>query len=113
ATASAGHNDPDRQTARRVYGSSRVAAASANELVSYRPVAVEILELRCERPFPTVPVRVLVGMDGPGADGWLERQQALAAPSPLGGIKELRDARHLIAADRPDAVAAAVREVAG
>jgi pimeloyl-ACP methyl ester carboxylesterase len=108
--ASRTHNDPDPVRARRVYGSSRVAAATVNELTSYRGAAVEILELRCERPFPPVPVRVLVGMDFKGSERWLARQRELASFSPRTEIRELRDAKHLIASDRPDAVADAVRE---
>jgi len=42
-------------------GGMWVAAAVVNELASYRPSAVELLELRCERPFPEVLVQVLEG----------------------------------------------------
>jgi pimeloyl-ACP methyl ester carboxylesterase len=111
AIASVTHRDPDPVTTRAVYRSSRVAAATANELTSYRPVAVELLELRCERRFPAVPAVLLAGTAGSGAREWLARQYGLARL--LGGaeVVELPDAKHLMAADRPDAVAAAVRSV--
>lgn len=111
SVASVTRRDPDPALTRAVYRSSRVAAATANELTSYRPVAVELLELRCERPFPDVPAVLLVGAAGGGAGRWIARQSGLARI--LGGaeVVELPDAKHLIAADRPDAVAAAVRSL--
>lgn len=111
ALASETRQDPDPRLARAVYRSSRVAATTVNELISYRPVAVELLELRCERGFPDVPVRILVGAAGPGADRWVERQRQFAGLFPGAEVVELRDAKHLIASDRPDAVADAVRAV--
>lgn len=114
AVASEHRFEPDRVSARAVYGSSRVVAATANELTAYRDVAVELLELRCERPVPRVPVRLLVGMGYPGSGGAvrLERQHGFAALFPHAELRELHDAKHLIASDRPDAVADAVREIA-
>lgn len=112
ALASETRQDPDPELARAVYRSSRVAAATVNELTSYRPVAVELLELRCERAFPDVPVRVLVGGGGPGAERWLRRQREFAGLFRGAEVVELRDAKHLIASDRPDAIADAVRAVA-
>lgn len=122
-TASTTHRDPDRELGRAVYRSSRVAAAVVNELWSYRPSAVELLELRCERPFPEVLVQVLVGAAGASGDGagegggnsqarrWVERQREFAGLFPGAEVVELPDAKHLIAADRPDAVATAVRSL--
>jgi pimeloyl-ACP methyl ester carboxylesterase len=109
--ASVTRQDPDPGESRAVYRSSRVAAATVNELTSYRPVAVELLELRCERQLPEVPVVLVAGAAGAGAARWVGRQYGLAQV--LGGaeVVELPDAKHLIAADRPDAVAAAVRSV--
>jgi len=113
--ASTTHRDPDRELGRAVYRSSRVAAAVVNELWSYRPSAVELLELRCERPFPEVLVQVLVGAAGAGEDGharrWVERQREFASLFPGAEVVELPDAKHLIATDRPDAVATAVRSL--
>lgn len=113
--ASTTHRDPDRELGRAVYRSSRVAAAVVNELSSYRPSAVELLELRCERPFPEVLVQVLVGAAGASGDGhaqrWVERQRDFAGLFPGAEVVELPDAKHLIAADRPDAVATAVRSL--
>ena len=113
--ASTTHRDPDRELGRAVYRSSRVAAAVVNELWSYRPSAVELLELRCERPFPEVLVQVLVGAAGAAQDGharrWVERQREFASLFPGAEVVELPDAKHLIAADRPDAVATAVRSL--
>lgn len=114
--ASTTHRDPDRELGRAVYRSSRVAAAVVNELWSYRSSAVELLELRCERPFPEVLVQVLVGAAGAAEDGharrWVERQREFAGLFPGAEVVELPDAKHLIAADRPDAVATAVRSLA-
>jgi pimeloyl-ACP methyl ester carboxylesterase len=113
--ASTTHRDPDRELGRAVYRSSRVAAAVVNELLSYRPTAVELLELRCEAPFPEVLVQVLVGAAGAGGDvhtrRWVERQRDFAGLFPGAEVVELPDAKHLIAADRPDAVATAVRSL--
>ena len=113
--ASTTHRDPDRELGRAVYRSSRVAAAVVNELWSYRPSAVELLELRCERPFPEVLVQVLVGAagaaEGAHARRWVERQREFAGLFPGAEVVELPDAKHLIAADRPDAVATAVRSL--
>jgi pimeloyl-ACP methyl ester carboxylesterase len=108
--ASETHVDPDREIARRVYGSSRVAAATVNELTSYRDVAAGLLDLRREHAFPPVPVRVILGTAGRGAEGWVEAQRALAALSPHGALRQLPDAKHLIASDCPDAVAEAVAD---
>jgi pimeloyl-ACP methyl ester carboxylesterase len=113
--ASTTHRDPDRELGRAVYRSSRVAAAVVNELWSYRPTAVELLELRCDLPFPEVLVQVLVGAAGAGEDAharrWVERQRDFAGLFPGAEVVELPDAKHLIAADRPDAVATAVRSL--
>jgi pimeloyl-ACP methyl ester carboxylesterase len=109
--ASATGRDPDPATGRAVYRSSRVAGAVANELASYRSVAVELLELRCERPFPEVLVQVLVGTAGGQGSRWFERQRVFAGLFPGAEVVELPDAKHLIAADRPDAVATAVRSL--
>ena len=92
-----------------------MAGAVVNELSSYRAVAVELLELRCERAFPEVLVQVLVGAAG-AADGGqaarrVERQRGFAGLFPGAEVVELPDAKHLIAADRPDAVATAVRSL--
>ena len=74
--------------------------------------AVELPELRCERPFPEVLVQVLVGAARAAEDSharrWVERQREFAGLFPGAEVVELPDAKHLIAADRPDAVAAAV-----
>lgn len=110
-TASATGRDPDPAAGRAVYRSSRVAGAVANELACYRPVAVELLELRCERPFPEVLVQVLVGTAGGRGPRWAERQRGFAGLFPGAEVVELPDAKHLIAADRPDAVATAVRSL--
>ncbi|NUR62741.1 MAG: alpha/beta hydrolase [Catenulispora sp.] len=113
--ASTTRRDPDPETARAVYRSSRVARAVVNELACYRAAAVALLELRCELPFPEVLVQVLVGAagaaDGGRAAAWLERQNAFAGLFPGAEVVELADAKHLIAADRPDAVATAVRSL--
>ena len=113
--ASTTRRDPDPESGRAVYRSSRVARAVANELASYRAAAVALLELRCELPFPEVLVQVLVGAAGADAGGAaaqrVERQRRFAGLFPGAEVVELADAKHLIAADRPDAVATAVRSL--
>jgi pimeloyl-ACP methyl ester carboxylesterase len=91
----------------------------------YYDVAAELLELRCEREFPAVPLRVLAafgrsrieraimprGAAAQYADRWWRRQRDLAELSPLGELVELKDSGHYIPFDRPDAVANAVLDV--
>lgn len=106
--------DPD--LVRRVYGSGKLLSAVLVENTTYGDLAVELLELRCERPFPQVPLIVLAATGGVGTSGFHERakgaQRALAGMSTLGRYVELSDSGHLIQLDRPDAIVTAIREVA-
>jgi pimeloyl-ACP methyl ester carboxylesterase len=115
--------DPEQTAATFAAGRPGVAAMVENTL--YFDVAAELLELRCERPFPEVPLRVLAAfgrsrleravlprsLASRVADAWRLRQRDLAALSPYGELVELPDSAHYIPFDRPDAVADAVLAV--
>ncbi|MBS2963656.1 alpha/beta hydrolase [Actinocrinis puniceicyclus] len=115
--------DPQHVAATFAAGRPGVAAMVENTL--YFDVAAELLELRCERDFPAVPLQVLAafgrsrieravmprGLASRVADAWRLRQRDLAALSPLGELTELPDSGHFIPFDRPDAVADAVFNV--
>jgi len=117
--------DPEQATATFAAGRPGVAAMVENTL--YFDVAAELLELRCEKEFPPVPLRVLAafgrsrieravlprGLASRVADAWRLRQRDLAALSPYGELVELPDSAHYIPFDRPDAVADAVLAVLG
>jgi len=118
-----GAADPEQVAATFTAGRPGVAAMVENTL--YYDVAAELLELRCERDFPPVPLRVLAafgrsrveravmprGLAAKVADAWRLRQRELAALSPRGALVELADSAHYIPFDRPDAVADAVLNV--
>ncbi len=115
--------DPDQVVATFAAGRPGIAALVENTL--YFDVAAELLELRCEKPFPPVPLTVLAafgrsriermlmphGLASRVADSWRQRQRQLAALSPHGQLVELPDSAHYIPFDRPDAVADAVLNV--
>ncbi len=119
----AGAADPELVQATFAAGRPGVAAMVENTL--YYDVAAELLELRCERDFPPVPLQVLAafgrsrieralmprGLASRVADAWRLRQRDLAALSPYGELVELADSGHYIPFDRPDAVADAVLNV--
>jgi pimeloyl-ACP methyl ester carboxylesterase len=102
--------------------SGRPLAAALMENTVYLDQAAQLLELRCEKPFPPVPLTVLAALGAarverrlvPGAtlalkrEGWRSRQLDLAALSPCGRLVGLPDSAHYIPFDRPDAVADAV-----
>ena len=107
--------------------SGRLLTASLLENATYNAVAAQLLELRCEKPFPQEPplrviaalgttplVRALPFVSGrvrQRNDSWLARQRQLAELSLNGRLIELTDSAHYVPFDRPDAVAEAVREV--
>jgi pimeloyl-ACP methyl ester carboxylesterase len=107
--------------------SGRVFTAGLLENATYHALAAQLLELRCERPFPQhAPLRVLaaygvspVGRVLPFAGGslrrrraqWHARQQQLTRMSAHGKLIELEDSAHFVPYDRPDAIAEAVAEV--
>jgi pimeloyl-ACP methyl ester carboxylesterase len=115
--------DPEQVNATFAAGRPGVAAMVENTL--YFDVAAELLELRCEKDFPPVPLRVLAafghsrveralmprGLASRVADSWRLRQRDLAALSPQGELIELTDSAHYVPFDRPDAVADAVLSV--
>jgi pimeloyl-ACP methyl ester carboxylesterase len=107
--------------------SGRLLTAALLENATYNAVAAQLLELRCERPFPQEPpLRVLAAFGATPAvralpfvsgqlrarnESWLARQRQLAELSLTGKLIELADSAHYVPFDRPDAVAETVREV--
>ena len=107
--------------------SGRLLTASLLENATYNAVAAQLLELRCEKPFPQEPplrviaalgttplVRALPFVSGrvrQRNESWLARQRQLAELSLNGRLIELTDSAHYVPFDRPDAVAEAVRGV--
>ncbi|HEX4789521.1 MAG TPA: alpha/beta hydrolase [Actinospica sp.] len=107
--------------------SGRLLTATLLENATYHAVAAQLLELRCEKPFPEqLPLRVIAAFGATPAvralpfaaeahrrraGQWRSRQRELAALSLRGKLIEITDSAHYVAYDRPDAVAEAVREV--
>ncbi|POM25599.1 Sigma factor SigB regulation protein RsbQ [Actinomadura rubteroloni] len=101
---------------RSVYARPAVLGTFAAEWLAYAPMAADLLDLRARTDFPPVPLVVLTaasGEDPADERTWARRHAELAAMSPRGVRVELADSRHMVMFDRPDAVAAAVREAAG
>jgi pimeloyl-ACP methyl ester carboxylesterase len=92
---------------RSAYGAGHCLTEAMVERVLVRDFLAELAELRATTRFPQVPLRVLCGV---GAAP--EVYGAQAAMSPLGRHVEVEGALHLMPVDRPDAIAAAVREAA-
>jgi pimeloyl-ACP methyl ester carboxylesterase len=93
---------------RSAYGAGHCLTEALVERVLVRDFLAELEELRRSEPFPDVPLRVL---SAPGADPEVYRAQARM--SPRGRHVEVDGALHLMPVDRPDAIADAVRAVAG
>jgi pimeloyl-ACP methyl ester carboxylesterase len=124
-TTASGPDPADPAAVAAVYRSGRAFQAALVENTTYLDVAAELLELRCERPFPPVPVQVLAAFGAarparllvsPSTRAnrvahWRRRQADLAALSPLGELIELPDSAHYVPFDRPDAVADSVLAV--
>ncbi|MBR7838173.1 alpha/beta hydrolase [Actinospica durhamensis] len=107
--------------------SGRVFTAGLLENATYHTLAAQLLELRCERPFPAdVPLRVIAayglspvaralpfagGSLRRGREQWRARQQQLTRMSARGKLIELEDSAHFVPYDRPDAIVEAVAEV--
>jgi pimeloyl-ACP methyl ester carboxylesterase len=107
--------------------SGRLLTTALLENATYNAVAAQLLELRCEKPFPPEPpLRVIAAFGSPPVvralpvardkvrqrnETWLARQRQLAELSPHGTLIELADSAHYVPFDRPDAVAETVREV--
>jgi pimeloyl-ACP methyl ester carboxylesterase len=117
----------DPQDVAATSASGRLLTASLLENATYNAVAAQLLELRCEKPFPQEPpLRVIAALGTTPLvravpfvsarvrqrnDSWLARQRQLAELSLNGRLIELTDSAHYVPFDRPDAVAEAVREV--
>jgi pimeloyl-ACP methyl ester carboxylesterase len=107
--------------------SGRVFTAGLLENATYHLLAAQLLELRCERPFPAeLPLRVIAAYGVsplarllPFAGGslrrdreqWRARQEQLTRMSARGKLIELEDSAHFVPYDRPDAIIEAVAEV--
>ena len=106
----------DRMTpaaVRAVYASRAWASTTLDAWFGHGPLQAGVLAWQRGRGAPGVPVRLVVGSAGSGRGraGWIAVQRDLAArlgaPEPV----LLDDAAHLVTLDRPDAIAAAVREL--
>jgi pimeloyl-ACP methyl ester carboxylesterase len=125
ATTMRGPDAADAEQVAATFAAGRPDTAAMIENATYFDLAAQLLELRCERPFPAVPLRVLAAFGASRIerallppslasrmrDGWRLRQRDLAALSPHGVLVELADSAHYIPFDRPDAVADAVLSV--
>ena len=125
ATTMHGPDAADADQVAATFAAGRPDTAAMVENATYFDLAAQLLELRCEKPFPPVPLRVLAAFGASRIeralfppnlaarmrDGWRLRQRDLAALSPLGTLVELADSAHYIPFDRPDAVADAVLSV--
>jgi pimeloyl-ACP methyl ester carboxylesterase len=125
ATTMRGPDAADAAQVAATYAAGRPDTAAMVENATYFDLAAQLLELRCEKPFPPVPLRVLAAFGASRIervllppslasrmrDGWRLRQRDLAALSPHGALVELDDSAHYIPFDRPDAVADAVLSI--
>ena len=107
--------------------SGRLLTSALLENATYNALAAQLLELRCEKPFPQEPpLRVIAAFGSTPAvralpfaadkvrqrnEVWLARQRQLAEFSAQGRLIELADSAHYVPFDRPDAVAETVREL--
>lgn len=126
--ARAGGSDlADRADVAATGASGRLLTTALLENTTYYAVAAQLLELRCEKPFPQeLPLRVLAAVGSTPLlralpftarqmqrrrSTWLALQRQLAEMSLHGKLIELGDSAHFVPYDRPDAVAEAVREL--
>lgn len=105
--------DPLPAAAHEVYRRPTVIRALLAELAAYPAEVADLQRLRATAQLPAVPWVVLTAGDGLGDDrrGVLAAHAALAAMVPGGRHDTVAGAGHLLALDRPDAVAAAVLSV--
>jgi pimeloyl-ACP methyl ester carboxylesterase len=117
----------DRAEVTATAASGRLLTAALLENATYHAVAAQLLELRCEKPFPQqLPLRVIAAFGaapavqalpftGPAlrrrTETWRARQRELAELSLRGKLIEVADSAHFVAYDRPDVIAEAVRGV--
>jgi pimeloyl-ACP methyl ester carboxylesterase len=98
--------------AQAVYTRSHVLGTMLVELAGYRLAAADLLTLRRTHPFPDVPLCVITALgDARDRDAWQHAHATLAAMSPRGRQVVLPDTGHLVATDRPDVIAEAVRSL--
>ena len=94
---------------RILFRSPDAVASVLAEQAAYDAQLTDLAALRRAAPWPAIPVRVLTAADDGGAD-WVRVQAWLAEL--LGGTQTVvANSRHLMMADRPDVIAAAVREL--
>lgn len=100
---------------RAANGTGQAVGATLAELACYRWQADDLARLREEVPFPPVPLVVLAATGRLRGDEsrrrLLSSTQELARITPRGKHVEITDSGHLIAFDRPDAVAEAIETV--
>lgn len=98
---------------RRHYGTRDGAHALVDAWFGHAVLQADVLRCQAGGP-PAIPVTVLVGTARPGRRGpdrrWAAVQADLAMRLGADGPVLLSDAAHLVPLDRPDAVAAAIRE---
>jgi pimeloyl-ACP methyl ester carboxylesterase len=99
----------DPADVRAVYGTGRVVTASLIEVIAYRDLATDLLQLRTRQPFPPIPTVVLTARDEHDHD-W-ETRHAELADLLSGRHIVVSDVGHLLHIDRPDVVAAAVESL--
>ncbi|HEY0698425.1 MAG TPA: alpha/beta fold hydrolase [Micromonospora sp.] len=95
-----------------VYGGGKLVVAALAEWLTYDAMRGDLVELRRRTAPPPVPVVVLTALGDLGSPAararWRVAHDRLAHSFPHGRQEVLRDCRHLVQLDRPDAVAAAV-----
>jgi pimeloyl-ACP methyl ester carboxylesterase len=117
-TSVSGRDPLHPATVRHRYGSGSAWLRFWDELAASWPLAVEVAELlesRCEHPAPPLPPTIQLVAGGARfarfGQRWLRGQHELSER--IGsGLVVLPDAAHLVHLDRPDAIAAAIRETA-
>lgn len=96
------------------FATARSGRAIFEELARFGDRCEEVAALRAAADLPDVPCVVLTAVDRPRAerpDVWSELHAELAGWFPQGELREVTESGHHMTADRPDAVADAVRDV--
>jgi pimeloyl-ACP methyl ester carboxylesterase len=103
--------DPVSTLARATYRRGDTVASVIAEQAAYGSQIQDLAEVRKTASWPGTPTVVLTAA-GDGGKSWVEDQRRLAE---LLGARQVvpEDSRHLMMIDRPDAIAEAVRSVAG
>ncbi|WP_159447812.1 alpha/beta fold hydrolase [Streptoalloteichus hindustanus] len=112
---STGRETASREEVAEVYSRPDVLRAVLAENAGFDDLVADVQRVRAEHPLPDVPLVVLTArraLGGPRQARWIHHaHDALAAMSPRGERVVVPGSGHLMAADRPDAVALAVRRV--